>query len=99
MTTSTARVSTTNGSRYLQQLCKHWGHRFAVEFDPVRGRIDFGGGETVTLEAADETLLVAVAASPGSEPGKLERVVAEHLKRFAFREELDFRWSREDASS
>lgn len=33
-TTLTAMVPTTSGSRYLQQLCKHWSHKFAVDFTP-----------------------------------------------------------------
>src|SRR5262249_15468971 len=31
---TTARVPTANGSRYLQQLCKHWSHNLKVEFSP-----------------------------------------------------------------
>ena len=40
-TTSIARVPTANGSRYLQQLCKHWSHNLAVEFTPEKGRVVF----------------------------------------------------------
>jgi uncharacterized protein len=38
---SASRVPTTNGSRYLQQLCKHWSHRLAVEFTAHEGRVTF----------------------------------------------------------
>ena len=38
---STVRVPTTNGSRYLQQLCKHWSHNLEVEFDAQQGRVVF----------------------------------------------------------
>lgn len=37
---SRADVPTAHASRYLQQLCKHWAHRFEVTFDPHQGRID-----------------------------------------------------------
>ena len=30
-------VATAAASKYLQQLCKHWSHRFAVEFDAADG--------------------------------------------------------------
>ena len=30
-----------SGSRYLQQVCKHWGHKFEVEFSETRGQVDF----------------------------------------------------------
>ncbi len=31
---SEARVPTASASRYLQQICKHWSHKFAVEIHP-----------------------------------------------------------------
>lgn len=31
-----AEVPTENGSRYLQQLRKHWSHRFEVAFDAAQ---------------------------------------------------------------
>ncbi|TIT63197.1 MAG: DUF2218 domain-containing protein, partial [Mesorhizobium sp.] len=37
MPTSHANVTTAHASRYLQQLCKHWAHKFPVEFDPNHG--------------------------------------------------------------
>ena len=39
--TSSATVPTTSASRYLQQLCKHWSHNMAVEFDEAQGRVAF----------------------------------------------------------
>ena len=36
-----ARVPTQNGSRYLQQLCKHWSHNLDVTFDKIEGRVTF----------------------------------------------------------
>ena len=38
---TTARVPTANGSRYLQQLCKHWSHKLNVEFTPEAGTVVF----------------------------------------------------------
>ena len=38
---STASVPTAHASRYLQQLCKHWSHNLAVEFDEARGTVTF----------------------------------------------------------
>lgn len=95
MPRSTALVATTNGSRYLQQLCKHWSHRFAVSFDPVQGVIDFGGAEGLALTADAAALRLTLRAEdPAALPG-LEQVVAEHLLRFAFREDLGLNWLRD----
>jgi len=92
MTHSEARVTTPNASRYLQQLCKHWAHKFTVEFDPARGHIDFGEAGC-TLAAGEDALHLSIAA-PQAEMDKWEDVVARHLERFAFREELTFDWRR-----
>ena len=38
---STSHVPTLSGSRYLQQLCKHWSHTLAVDFTPQEGTVTF----------------------------------------------------------
>lgn len=95
-------MPTASGSRYLQQLCKHWAHNLAVEFTPDRGTVVFpkdargaswAGDGLVTFTAEPEVLVVRIEAS---EPGQLEGLkgaVARHLDRFAFREApLPFDW-------
>lgn len=95
---SRATVKTTNASKYLQQLCKHWqhDHDFTVEFDAQKGTIDFGDGATSELHADAETLLVSVTDSELESLGEWEEVVAEHIKRYAFREEIAFTWVRSE---
>lgn len=39
MTSSTATITTSCASSYLQQLCKHFGHKVPVEFTPQTGTI------------------------------------------------------------
>ena len=51
MPSSQAHVSTASASRYLQQVCKHWSHKFAVEFTPEKGHIPFSDGRICNLEA------------------------------------------------
>ena len=94
MSTSTADVTTEHASRYLQQLSKHWSHKFAVDFDPHRSAIDFGDGRSVEMRAGDTSLEIAVASEDTSKLASLEEVVAVHIRRFAFREELDFKWTK-----
>lgn len=93
---SRATVATAHASKYLQQLCKHWNHKFPVTFDDESGFIDFGDGKTVQL-AADAEALTIVATDDVDEAGLqvVERVVVDHLKRFAFRENLTFDWIRQ----
>ena len=99
---STAEVPTASGSKYLQQLCKHWQHNLTVEFNASRGTIvsprdargaSWAGNGTVSLAAHADDLECRIEAS---EPGQLEALkgaVARHLDRFAFREApLAFDW-------
>jgi hypothetical protein len=89
---SRADVSTENASRYLQQLCKHWAHKFPVEFDAHRGSIDLSLGRTV-LGADASQLHIDVTAEDAATLERLEKVVEDHIRRFAFREELAFDWT------
>ncbi len=103
MFSSTAAVPTASGSRYLQQLCKHWSHNLKVEFSPERGTIvfprdargaDWPGDALVTMEAQPEALLVTIDASSAEHLEGLKGTVARHLDRFAFREApLSFPWN------
>ena len=92
---SKTRIQTQSASRYLQQLCKHWSHKFDVEFTPERGRVPFADDRACTFEAEGETLTMTVEAPDEAAIDRLEGVVTEHLKRFAFREELgEIAWQR-----
>lgn len=93
MKSSIAIVATKNASRYLQQLCKHWGHRFTIIFNEHRGTIDFGDGQTVELAATEEILEITILDEQGTRLPELEKVVADHLLRFAHKEQLDINWS------
>lgn len=93
MPVSSAIVATENGSRYLQQLCKHWSHRFEVNFDPQQGRIKFAEGEVITLTASPDKLDVRIEADDAERLPELNRVVEAHIVRYAFRETLEFHWS------
>lgn len=86
-------LKTPTASRYITRLCKHWRHKFPVDFDTQRGHIDFGDASCY-LQAGDAVLHISVVA-PEAELDELEAVVAEHIQRFAPRgEELQFVWER-----
>ena len=94
---STVRVPTLNASRYLQQLCKHWSHSLAVEFDETRATVtfprnargaDWPGDATLRMHARDDGLDCRLEASSTGQLEALKGAVAQHLDRFAFREAL-----------
>lgn len=93
MNISVARVPTTKGERYLQQLCKHWAHKFKVEFTASDGRIDFLDGRGCGLRAMADELEVKAFGPPESLPA-LQVIIEKHVQRFAHREgELSFTWA------
>ena len=102
MISATASVPTGSGSKYLQQLCGHWSHKLAVEFDQDHGTVrfprdsrgaDWPGDAMLTLDAADGALDTRLDASSPEHLEALKGVVAQHLDRFAFREApLSFDW-------
>ena len=95
MVTSEARVPTPSASRYLQQLCKHWSHKFATEHTPERGRIPFDETRTCLLEAEPDALVLRLTTPDEATQTRMEGVVVDHLKRFAFREDLgEIAWTR-----
>ncbi|WP_033921679.1 DUF2218 domain-containing protein [Sphingomonas sp. 37zxx] len=87
------RVATASASRYLQQLCKHWSRRFAVEFDAATGRVPFDNGAVLELTAHDDSLALVLSVPTDGNDDRMRGVVEEHLNRFAFREApLPFEW-------
>jgi uncharacterized protein len=95
MYVSKARIQTASASRYLQQLCKHWSHKFAVEFSLERGRIPFSADRHCLLEATPDHLSLRIEAADAATLERMEGVVVDHLKRFAFREDLGaIAWQR-----
>ncbi len=97
-----ARTPTEHASKYLQQVCKHWQHNLAVEFDAQQGRVTFPkdargaewpGDAVVSFTAEPDALVTRIDASVEGQLEGLKGAVARHLDRFAFREApLAFEW-------
>jgi len=78
--------ATENASKYMQQLCKHFGHKIEVSCDAQKGWAAFQmgtahmtadeAGLSLTCEVQDEAAIPAVHG-----------VIDSHLEKFAFREE------------
>jgi len=93
MPASSATIPTASASRYLQQLCKHWSHKFTVDFTPEHGTIPFDASRVCTLDASPAALALRIEAADDATLERMQGVVIEHLKRFAFREDFgDVRW-------
>jgi uncharacterized protein len=88
---SVATVATPNASRYLQQLCKHFQHKLPVTFDPHSGQIVYSIGDC-RLVAGEAVLTLLVMSQDAGRLEQLQDVVARHLLRFAFREDMKIDW-------
>jgi uncharacterized protein len=94
MAASSARVRTTHGAKYVQQLCKHWSHKLDVELSESAGIVRFPAA-TATMMDEPETLTVEILAVDEATLLRMQDVVASHLDRFGFREgPLNFDWQR-----
>lgn len=88
---SEARVATESGSSYLRKLCQHWAHKFPVKYDDTHGKIDLVAGKCLLL--ADATgLTVRLMMPEDGDQARMQQVVEDHIKRFAFKETLEFAW-------
>lgn len=93
MFTATAKTPTANGAKYLQQLCKHWSHKFEVELTEATGVVRFPAS-VARMSADADGLTVTIEAGDAETLERMKGVVASHLDRFAFREApLPFAWS------
>ena len=93
MNLSRAEVPTAHAVSYLRQLCRHWSHKFPVEFDDSHGKIQLPKG-VVQMMPSPTALSVYLEVPAAEDQERMEQVVAEHLQRFGFRETLEFHWMR-----
>lgn len=98
MTTTTGRWATPKASQYLQQLCKHFGHKVETSFDERAGTIAFSEAP-VQLIATDTELLVVVEGTTPETTTRYRDMIDSHLKRFAFRDGFEtMDWADTEAS-
>jgi hypothetical protein len=91
MPVSETTIQTATASRYLQQLCKHFAHKIAVEYDSRSGRADFGFGVCL-MTASDNALALHCEAETAEALGRVEYILNDHLRRFAWREKPEITW-------
>ena len=87
-------VETEHAGSYLKQLCRHWGHKFPVEMGEDRGLIELPAASCALVATPVALEIELVMKGDEADQARLERVVAEHVERFAFRETLVFAWGR-----
>lgn len=85
--------ATPNGSKYLQQLCKHFSHKIDVEFTETEGTATFAFG-AAHLIADKSGLTIRFELEEADTLPSAKGVIDSHLERFAFREDFkNMDWS------
>lgn len=78
---------TPHGSKYLQQLCKHFAHKIDVSFNETEGTCGFQMGPAY-LSANESGLSVRFELKDQAGVADAKHVIDAHLERFAFREDF-----------
>ncbi|MDB5571029.1 MAG: hypothetical protein JWN93_2212 [Hyphomicrobiales bacterium] len=95
MPVSRASVPTTSAAKYMIQLCKHWGHRLAVDYNETTGKVVFDDDRKCVFHATPETLELEIETADEEQLARTQNTVVVHLNRFAFREPFEnVEWRR-----
>lgn len=85
---------TASADRYIQQLAKHWGHKFATTYAEGVGEVPFSETTRAIFTARPDGVAIRLETADAESAGRMRGVIAAHLDRFAFREApLTFTWT------
>ncbi|MEP2759800.1 MAG: DUF2218 domain-containing protein [Roseibium sp.] len=97
MLVSTLTIKTASASKYLQQLCKHFAHKVPVDWDTSKGEVSFPGGYC-RLDAEPDQLAIRCEADEEVKLTRVKAIIDDHVKRFAWREDLTLEWQSDRPS-
>ncbi|MBK1886341.1 MULTISPECIES: DUF2218 domain-containing protein [unclassified Marinobacter] len=86
-----ASVSTTNPSRLINRLCKHFSHKIEAEWSETSGFLTFSIGEC-QLSSENGALTLVCESPTAEELEDLGKVVSSHLIGFAGEEVAEVNW-------
>jgi hypothetical protein len=89
-----SRFETLKAVAYLKKFCRHFAHKLTAEFDDSHGHIDFPFGDC-RLQSSENLLTFTVEAESEESLEKMQAVVAGHMERFAFRDQISLVWERQ----
>ena len=93
MLSSAVQIQTSDPSRLIRRLCKHWSHKFEVDFDDRHGHIALGETQC-SLAAGEHSLTATLQTMDEEQLTRMEAVVADHLQRMSADETFKFVWQR-----
>lgn len=90
---SSATIATVEPARIILRLCKHWGHKFTVEYDEQQGRVELPFGPCL-MQAGEGQLHFRLEGQEDADMDRFEQVVADHAQRMARGETYVWQWTR-----
>ena len=95
MLVTEAKVPTAHASRYLQQLSKHWSHKLCRHLRRDAKHDPLSEDRKAELTASPDHLQIRLSVSDEETRDRMQKVIEDHLNRFAFRETLEYAWPRD----
>lgn len=93
---SRAIIQTSEASKYMQALCKHWTHKIEnITYDDKQGHVPFKEDVKLDMFVEDGALIAQILTPSEEDALRMEGVFDKHIERFAFREPLTIAWTRE----
>lgn len=92
MLTRHGSMATERPERYAKQLAGHWARKGSAGEEDGATVIRFGTGQVVVLRPTTGALEIESSVPDDADPDRFAQVVADHLKRFGQRDELEVVW-------
>ena len=83
---------------YIQQLVKHWGHKYATTYDEGdgMGTFPFADTENAVMTARPGGIAITLVTGDAERNVHMRGVIERHIDRFAFREApLKYEWKEQ----
>lgn len=85
------KVETSDGSRYINKLCKHFTHRVPATWNDYEGHVQFDMG-TCEMKAESNSLRFVCIAENERDLNDILETVKSHFDRFAVKDQLVVEW-------
>jgi hypothetical protein len=82
-----AIVETSDGSRYINKLCKHFTHRVPAQWSEHQGLVNFAMGTCDMLDDGQSLSFVCKAENE-SDLNEIIETIQSHFDRFALKDQL-----------
>jgi hypothetical protein len=93
--TATGFAACEKPEKYIQQVAKHWSHKFATSYDEGDGMgvFPFSEHTNAVMTARDNGIAITLTTADAEENVRMRGVIERHIDRFAFREApLTYTW-------